>query len=926
MTSADWLAHLYAHTNDGWVTLFSVDRTTGEKHTDWVEIADLDALADIASVRAQSACVWFGVSPRAERLTNGRRGGAGDCISVPALWLDIDVASEVHAADDLPPTKDAALDLLDDFPLPPTAVVDSGHGLQAWWQLTEPIDVNEAAGLLADWGTTWAEIGRRRGWHIDNVFDIARVMRLPGTWNRKAEPRLVEVLSADWTRTFGIDDIEGHTIDAPVPDPAIVAKRNVPYIGPERPGDAYNAVTDAASILEAAGFHFAHADSNGDRHYRAPHRTAKSDTTGATVYADGHTTIWSETFARGNNLETRRPYDPFGLYAAITHRGDWAAATSELRRSGYGSDNFTPVGTFAPAPVDPGGPWPEPIPLDSGARTLPTFPTGVFPYWIEDQVRAVAAELQMPPDLPAVLALVCLASLSAKATKVNVRGRWTESLNIYVAVAMPPSAGKSPAFSAMVGPVRAWEARRIETERTEYALANQRYRMAEKAMTKAEQSGDPDAAQEAALKFLSLEPAPASPRVICDDVTPEALAVLLSEQKGKIAMLSTEGGVFDIMTGRYSDRANLDVYLKAWGGDDITVDRVGRGNYIVRDPALTIGITVQPSVIAALAEKPELAGRGVTARFMYSLPSDNVGHRNFIDQPETDPAIGDLYAEQMAAFAARVNAARGQTWTLTVAADAAAMFHQWRQAIERRRKPDADMRALAEWSTKLESTVLRVAGLLHLAYGGATTGEIATDMMERAIAVGDYWIEHAFAVHDMWGTDATLAKARKILEWAEGRSTFTVRDLYSSHRRTFPKADQVIEPLGLLYERGWIRPSDGQWPPSMRRGTDSPEMEVHPSHARHVSHVYANSDIVSANDNNGVPDESCVPCVRDLDEKRPFEGSHVSHVSHVSRDKKEDSLTLYAETGENTAPRTHETHGTHDQDLALTGTDDFNPF
>jgi hypothetical protein len=336
--TSDWLGHLYDQTDTGWLTLFAVDRTTGERITKWHRIIDHDWAADEAAQLAETCCVWFGVAPRERKLPAGKRGGAGDCLTLPAMWLDIDIASTVHAADDLPPDMDAALELLADFPIPPTAVINSGHGLQAWWKLTEPIDADlQATAILADWGTTWAEIGRRRGWHVDNVFDIARVMRLPGTLNRKADPVPVSIIGADWTRTYGVDDLAGHMLEAPTPQAPDI-RRDVPYIGPERPGDAYNAVTSGAAVLERAGFHFDHQDSDGSRHYRAPHRTERNDTTGATVYADGHTTLWSETFARNNNMDTRRPYDAYGLFTHIEHRGDWAAASRALRADGYGSE------------------------------------------------------------------------------------------------------------------------------------------------------------------------------------------------------------------------------------------------------------------------------------------------------------------------------------------------------------------------------------------------------------------------------------------------------------------------------------------------------------------------------------------------------------------------------------------------------------
>lgn len=343
--AANWLHHLYAGVDDGWLTLFAVDRTTGDKVTRWAKVTDIDGLADHALELAETSCVWFGVATRTANL-GGRRGGGAGCAQITALWVDIDVESSVHAAGGLPPTIAAAHEILDDFPLPPTAVVNSGHGLQAWWMLTEPLHAADATSILADWGTTWAELGRRRGWHIDNVFDVARVMRLPGTYNRKADPVPVVVLEVDWARTYGTDDIAQHTLDAPEPDPAIIQRRNVPYIGPERPGDAYNATADPRQILERAGFHRDKTDHEGNTHYRAPHRPGKNETTGATVYADGHTTIWSETFARQHDMEVRRPYDPFGLTTHIEHGGDWAAATSTLRASGYGSPATSDIDAY----------------------------------------------------------------------------------------------------------------------------------------------------------------------------------------------------------------------------------------------------------------------------------------------------------------------------------------------------------------------------------------------------------------------------------------------------------------------------------------------------------------------------------------------------------------------------------------------------
>lgn len=327
----EWLTRLYEHC-DGWLTLFSLDRTSGEQHVDWAPISEADKLAILAEERATSCCVWFGVATRKEPLGH-KRGGADECLHIPALWVDLDVEGPNHkGGHSLPPTIDAAKKIIDDFPLPPSAVIRSGGGLQPWWFLTEPIGVEEARSILRGWGATWAELGRRRNWHVDNVFDVARIMRLPGTINHKTTPTPVTG-KVCWERRYNPSDFEPHLLDPPAaPEPG-----RIPYIGPERPGDAFNAVRRGGDVLAAIGFTLARTDSSGEEHWTRPGKDPK-DGASATVYPDGHTTLWSDTIQqRWPQAELRRPYDPFGLFSILFHHGDFRAARETLAAQGYGA-------------------------------------------------------------------------------------------------------------------------------------------------------------------------------------------------------------------------------------------------------------------------------------------------------------------------------------------------------------------------------------------------------------------------------------------------------------------------------------------------------------------------------------------------------------------------------------------------------------
>lgn len=361
-TAAAWLHYLYDPCPpDNWVTLFAVDRTTGERHTRWAKVDDIDTIAADARALTATCCTWFGVATRTERLV-GKRGGAEHCQLIPALWLDVDIAGPVHHQDNLPPDIATAHDIINRAPWTPTAVVDSGHGLQAWWVLDEPAPATDIANIMGRWRATWDRLAD--GWHIDNVFDVPRIMRLPGTLNHKADPRPVTILEADWDNTHTLDTIAAALDDESVPAPTV--ERHTTWTGTEGlPGQVFNQRHTGAELLARLGFTHGHDTAEG-AHWVRPGKT-KREGASATVYnSDGHTTIWSDTVtSQWPALEVRRPYDPFGLYACCYHHGNFTDAAAELERLGYGTlpgaDLLDLSALTPPPPAD--DPEPQPAKL-----------------------------------------------------------------------------------------------------------------------------------------------------------------------------------------------------------------------------------------------------------------------------------------------------------------------------------------------------------------------------------------------------------------------------------------------------------------------------------------------------------------------------------------------------------------------------------
>ena len=77
----------------------------------------------------------------------------------------------------------------------------------------------------------------------------------------------------------------------------------------------------------------------------------------------------------------------------------------------------------------------------------------VLPEWLAEQVAGVATETQTPVDLAGCIGIAALSTAAGGRAEVAVRGLWREPVNVYVLVALPPGARKSPVFAAMTAPL-----------------------------------------------------------------------------------------------------------------------------------------------------------------------------------------------------------------------------------------------------------------------------------------------------------------------------------------------------------------------------------------------------------------------------------------------------------------------------------------
>lgn len=141
--------------------------------------------ADLQAANDAGENIYIGANPRRQ---NG--GKAVDVALARCLFVDIDGTA-----------VDEARRRIRESGVPqPTIEVASGHGLHAYWRLTEPMQD------LAAWTAAQKQlIGLLRS--DSKVHDAPRIMRLPTFRNHKPPVAVCEVVDADPSRRYALADI-----------------------------------------------------------------------------------------------------------------------------------------------------------------------------------------------------------------------------------------------------------------------------------------------------------------------------------------------------------------------------------------------------------------------------------------------------------------------------------------------------------------------------------------------------------------------------------------------------------------------------------------------------------------------------------------------------------------------------------------------
>ena len=470
--------------------------------------------------------------------------------------------------------------------------------------------------------------------------------------------------------------------------------------------------------------------------------------------------------------------DRFGLPVGKAELGRWILETAE---------------TLPEAEIDD---FPQ-VPLN-----WEPYPTEYLPPVLAEYIREVANCLGCDPSQVALPLIVAAASAIGTTRLVQVKRGWQVFPILWGAVIGESGSLKTPAFQKAIAFVQHYQHKLAETyeqQCRDYETALQDY---ETRLAKWKRNPDSEEPPEK-------PPKPICRRVLTNDTTIEALALLLRDNPRGLLVACDELSTWLGSFGRYSRTGNREAEIGHWTslyhGQPFHVDRKTSGFLYVPMAAASIVGLIQPRILRESLTSSDLEN-GVAARFLFVRPPSKV--KQWTDKEENPELV------------AAVERVFSRLYSLEHAVSPEGKLVPRRVELSREAREaykafyNRHNEAAAEFTgsfrsalAKLEELPIRLGLVIHLvrwASGEPVNPDIIdVESMEKAIRLTEWHIRETQRFYEWFREHSLGEEDQRLLEWiSEKGGEVSVRDVTHGLRQFRGKADEAEAALQRLVERG----------------------------------------------------------------------------------------------------------------------------
>lgn len=454
--------------------------------------------------------------------------------------------------------------------------------------------------------------------------------------------------------------------------------------------------------------------------------------------------------------------------------------------------------------------WPDPIPFGYYSK-LPEFPIKALDGMGAEIVMEASDVVQIDPGLAGNFYLGVLSTcLNFEIDLITHK----EKNNLYLAAFAPSGERKSATARILTQPIYDYQLDIREKMQNTIRIATINYNTLEKRLNNlqkwAAEEDDPIKRQNLLLeandisKQMHENPVPENLTLVVDDITTEELGKIMVQNNERMAILSAESGILQLIAGYYCHNdGNLDLYLKSYSGDAWSCNRVGRNSQSMMNPTLTISISPQHAVLTSIGQNKQFRGRGLLSRFLYSICKPQAGFR-----PRQIKSIPDYLLRKYKKHVYKLlNLPTGVE--LKLSAEAHSLWNNFYNEVETEMRPGACLENIADWGSKLPGSMARISGLLHLADNGidGIDKPISADILTASAVFGAYFKEHALVAFGLMSEDKSIKSGKKILDYLRRNKPekFKGRDVLLHAYFKDRSMAEIRQGLEILVERSFIR-------------------------------------------------------------------------------------------------------------------------
>ncbi|MDA3791821.1 MAG: DUF3987 domain-containing protein [Desulfobacula sp.] len=549
--------------------------------------------------------VYFGIGMQKEALNENRRGKAKSVISIPGLWLDLDIKGPNHKNKNLIPSVETAEDFISRFSLRPSMIVSSGGGFHCYWIFKEPWvfendnEWQEAVNLSSRFQQTFIVKAEKSNWKLDNTSDLARLLRIPGNNNHKGStPIPVQIIDQNDNR-YNPDDFEQFFISDQIGNPIVEINNET---APEtninqnaRQNDNKGNDSDSINRQTVNGLinrcdFLKHC--KDDAAVLSEPEWYKMICLLAREYGGGYKVI--HELSRPYPNYTKQETDQYILKALDRSN---SPITCEAIKQTWNCNRDCAVkspihlkqeilkelktGDSTSIAIDSDNTDDESFnDIDLLKERIPDvpFPWSSFPPYLSASLKDLAEDMAVQPEMCGVIALGILSTAIGSMVKsVEAKKGYKSSVNLWTVIIAGTGEKKTPVFNRLMKPVHQFQKQLIDEYKKDYQVWENNQKVAQAA------------AQKGTQKSQKNNPEPKPSSLYTTDPTIEALIELLNDNKHGILLFQDEISGFLLSFDKYrgGKGGDREQYLSLWSSTAIKIDRVSKKLY-VPDPFLSL--------------------------------------------------------------------------------------------------------------------------------------------------------------------------------------------------------------------------------------------------------------------------------------------------------------------------------------------------